>query len=272
MDDERNKRPVKKPENPVREWISDNLRYIILFGAIAIIVVICFFLFSMLASNVSQSAQNNESSITATSENAPTTEATTAPTTEASATQEPTVTEEPAATEEPAVTEEAAADEQTDNAEAGLTESTDAVSETVNRFLNALSTGNADEASAVIDGISSEDLASISEQSYAESYQNVVVYSYSGDEDGTYVAFAKYEYKYSGYDTALPALTQLYLVTAQDGSLKIASDDVQNAKVDYLNSVLENPEVKNLVDSVQQQYDAALAADPALAEYINSMN
>ncbi len=271
MDDERDKRPVKKPENPVREWISDNLRYIILFGAIAIIVVICFFLFSMLASNVSSSAQNSESSTAATIEPTQAAQTTITPTTEP-VTQEPTVTQEPEVTEEPSSNEQADGTDSTENTDTGLAESTDAVSETVNSFLNALSTGNADEAASVVDGISSEDLASISEQSYGESYQNVVVYSYPGDEDGTYVAFAKYEYKCPGYDTLLPALTQLYLITASDGSLKIAADDVQNAKADYLNSVLENAEVKNLIDSVQQQYDAALASDPALAEYINSMN
>ncbi len=270
MDDERNKRPVKKPENPVREWISDNLRYIILFGAIAVIVVICFILFSMLASNVSSSAQNNESSIISANETTPTPTTTVEPT--VTPTTDAQVTAEPDTAEDQTVTEAPSDEEQTENTDTGLTESTDAVSETVNNFLNALSTGNADEAAAVVDGISSDDLASISDQSYGESYQNIVVYSYPGDESGTYVAFAKYEYKYPGYDTALPALTQLYLVTAQDGSLKIASDDVQNSKADYLNSVLENSEVKNLVDSVQQQYDAALASDPALAEYINSMN
>ena len=259
MDEERNKRPVKKVENPVREWISDNLRYIMLIGGIALVVIIAFVLFTVLGSKGGQDTASNKSDVKVTAEPSVTAEPTKAP----EATVTPEVTAEP--TETPAPSKEA-------QESTGLSESGEDVSSVVTRFFNSLSQGNADETAQVVDGISSEDLAAVSEHSYGESYENINVYSYPGDADGTYVAFARYDYKYPGYDTYLPALTQLYLITGQDGSIKIASDAVQNEKADYLNSVLENSDVKDLVENVKQQYDAALASDPALAEYISSMN
>lgn len=265
MDEERNKRPVKKVENPVREWISDNLRYIMLIGGIALVVIIAFVLFTVLGSKGGQNTASNKSDVKVTAEPSVTAEPTKAP----EATVTPEVTAEPTETPAPSqeAQEDAAAQEST-----GLSESGEDVSSVVTRFFNSLSQGNADETAQVVDGISSEDLAAVSEHSYGESYENIKVYSYPGDADGTYVAFARYDYKYPGYDTYLPALTQLYLITGQDGSIKIASDAVQNEKADYLNSVLENSDVKDLVDNVKQQYDAALASDPALAEYVSSMN
>ena len=68
MDEERNKRPVKKVENPVREWISDNLRYIMLIGGIALVVIIAFVLFTVLGSKGGQDTASNKSDVKVTAE------------------------------------------------------------------------------------------------------------------------------------------------------------------------------------------------------------
>lgn len=284
----------KKVENPVREWISDNLRYILLIGVIAIGILAIFFIMkAIVGTGSNQKSQSAESSISSqVTETDIGTPATPTPTQEAAQSPTPTLTVSPQASDETQSTsqtdeqtsqqtEESAAEDQSDTQsqteeaavqENTLTEADGNVSAVVSGYYNALSSGDAQSAAALVEGgLSQEDKDAITSHAYADSYSNVQVYSLQGDVAGSYVVFVSYEYGYAGYDTALPALTMIYVCTGADGNLYIGSDDTQSQKADYMNSLLSDSEVQALQQQTQERYEAALAADPALAAYVNSL-
>ena len=258
--DNNGKRPVKKPENPVREWISDNLRYLILIGVIIIVAVAIFFVARAIMQEGSK--QTNASSVSQQN----TTESTTDITSKSTS----------ADTSSVSIKSESTAATQTPTAEptqeASLTEASGDVSNVITTYFNALSSKDASAAASVLETLSDEDSAAISAGQYASNYTDISVYSYPGDVDGSYFVLAKYNYTYPEYTTLVPALTQFYVFTRDDGSLCIASEETQQSKAALFDEILQRDDVSALVNEVKTQYDAALASDPALAEYINGIS
>lgn len=288
MEDNKRKKPARKPENPMREWISDNLRYIMLFGGIALAVIIIAVAVRMFA-GTDETTDNSSQSVSDTSvtseidsssdteDSSSNTEDETDEVSEESESSSSEVSESESSSSE--TSEPESSETETDQnssaeqeTEETLTDAGEDVSGVVTSYMNALVSGDADAAASVLESITDEDRTAIAQGVYANSYNNFAVYSYPGDTDGSYVAFVRYEYTYPGYSTPVPALTQFYVFTRDDGSLCIASEATQQAKADYLNSILTREDVAQLVSEVQGAYDAALASDPALAEYINSIS
>lgn len=268
MEDNNSKRPKKKPENPIREWISDNLRYIMLFGGIALAAVLIF----VAVRAFSGSRQNDtgaEPTPTVSVSPTPTETPSATPTETPEATQTPEATPTETPTPEPTV--EVTATPEPTPAES-LTEANADVSGVITTYMNSLASADADTAASVLESIDDADRAAISEGAYADSYNNINVYTYPGDVEGSYVAFVRYEYTYAGYGTMLPALTQFYVYTDESGNLRIASEQTQQTKEAYMSELLSRADVSELVSSVQSEYDAALASDPALAEYVASIS
>ena len=120
-------------------------------------------------------------------------------------------------------------------------------------------------------GLSSEQ-AQIEAESDVESYGDVKAYTISGPNDGTYIAFVSSRCKYLGINQTLPMLSEYYLYTTEDGSLKIMDDTDSDAAVtEAMKAALENEEVKNLIEQVQNDYQNALDADASLRAYVESI-
>ena len=67
-------------------------------------------------------------------------------------------------------------------------------------------------------------------------------------------------------------LSEYYLYTTEDGSLKIMDDTDSDAAVtEAMKAALENEEVKNLIEQVQNDYRNALDADASLRVYVESI-
>ena len=125
---------------------------------------------------------------------------------------------------------------------------------------------------AVTDNLTAEEQAQIEAESDVESYGDVKAYTISGPSDGTYIAFVSSRCKYLGINQTLPMLSEYYLYTKEDGSLKIMDDTDSDAAVtEAMKAALENEEVKNLIEQVQNDYQNALDADASLRAYVESI-
>jgi hypothetical protein len=252
MEEKKNRKPVRK-ENPFREWVSDNLRYILLIAAIAVVAAAVVLIVSAVSRHSSaQEPPAAESVGTAedpqdSGEEDP--EGTPVPS------EGPQETATPAPEEEP-VLEPADSD----------------VTAAVTGYLEALAAGDADSLAAYVDELSEEDRAVVENNQRIDAYSNIEVFTYPGPEEDTWVAFASYDYRYAGYDTALPGLTQLYLYQAADGKLQIASDTSEGEIAGYISGILEKEDVKELITSIQKEYDAVLAAHGDLKAYVDGLN
>ena len=284
-------------KDKIREWISDNLRYMLLIGAILLIVAAVLLIVHLvspkndgkssggtvtrsstgnnvpdkktqvkadskadsedstgISSDVSDSA--NDSSADASS-----TDTASAPDAEAEPTSEPEAADDTGNTEN------------TDNTAVSFAaDNVPEVSTVLEQYYTALGARDINGLFAVTDNLTAEEQAQIEAESDVESYGDVKAYTISGPSDGTYITFVSSRCKYLGINQTLPMLSEYYLYTKEDGSLKIMDDTDSDAAVtEAMKAALENEEVKNLIEQVQNDYQNALDADASLRAYVESI-
>lgn len=284
-------------KDKIREWISDNLRYMLLIGAILLIVAAVLLIVHLvspkndgkssggtvtssstgnnvpdkktqvkadskadsedstgISSDVSDSA--NDSSVDASS-----TDTASAPDAEAEPTSELEAADDTSNTEN------------TDNTAVSFAaDNVPEVSTVLEQYYTALGARDINGLFVVTDNLTAEEQAQIEAESDVESYGDVKAYTISGPSDGTYIAFVSSRCKYLGINQTLPMLSEYYLYTTEDGSLKIMDDTDSDAAVtEAMKAALENEEVKNLIEQVQNDYQNALDADASLRAYVESI-
>ena len=284
-------------KDKIREWISDNLRYMLLIGAILLIVAAVLLIVHLVSPKndgkssggtvTSSSTGNNvpdkktqvkadskadsedstgissdvSDSANDSSADASSTDTASAPDAEAEPTSEPEAADDTSNTEN------------TDNTAVSFAaDNVPEVSTVLEQYYTALGARNINGLFAVTDNLTAEEQAQIEAESDVESYGDVKAYTISGPNDGTYIAFVSSRCKYLGINQTLPMLSEYYLYTTEDGSLKIMDDTGSDAAVtEAMKAALENEEVKNLIEQVQNDYQNALDADASLRAYVESI-
>ena len=284
-------------KDKIREWISDNLRYMLLIGAILLIVAAVLLIVHLVSPKndgkssggtvTSSSTGNNvpdkktqvkadskadsedstgissdvSDSANDSSADASSTDTASAPDAEAEPTSEPEAADDTSNTEN------------TDNTAVSFaTDNVPEVSTVLEQYYTALGARDINGLFVVTDNLTAEEQAQIEAESDVESYGDVKAYTISGPSDGTYIAFVSSRCKYLGINQTLPMLSEYYLYTTEDGSLKIMDDTDSDAVVtEAMKAALENEEVKNLIEQVQNDYQNALDADASLRAYVESI-
>ena len=284
-------------KDKIREWISDNLRYMLLIGAILLIVAAVLLIVHLVSPKndgkssggtvTSSSTGNNvpdkktqvkadskadsedstgissdvSDSANDSSADASSTDTASAPDAEAEPTSEPEAADDTSNTEN------------TDNTAVSFAaDNVPEVSTVLEQYYTALGARDINGLFAVTDNLTAEEQAQIETESDVESYGDVKAYTISGPSDGTYIAFVSSRCKYLGINQTLPMLSEYYLYTTEDGSLKIMDDTGSDAAVtEAMKAALENEEVKNLIEQVQNDYRNALDADASLRAYVESI-
>ena len=284
-------------KDKIREWISDNLRYMLLIGALLLIVAAVLLIVHLVSPKndgkssggtvTSSSTGNNvpdkktqvkadskadsedstgissdvSDSANDSSADASSTDTASAPDAEAEPTSEPEAADDTSNTEN------------TDNTAVSFAaDNVPEVSTVLEQYYTALGARDINGLFAVTDNLTAEEQAQIEAESDVESYGDVKAYTISGPSDGTYIAFVSSRCKYLGINQTLPMLSEYYLYTKEDGSLKIMDDTDSDAAVtEAMKAALENEEVKNLIEQVQNDYQNALDADASLRAYVESI-
>lgn len=284
-------------KDKIREWISDNLRYMLLIGAILLIVAAVLLIVHLVSPKndgkssggtvTSSSTGNNvpdkktqvkadskadsedstgissdvSDSANDSSADASSTDTASAPDAEAEPTSEPEAADDTSNTEN------------TDNTAVSFAaDNVPEVSTVLEQYYTALGARDINGLFVVTDNLTAEEQAQIEAESDVESYGDVKAYTISGPNDGTYIAFVSSRCKYLGINQTLPMLSEYYLYTTEDGSLKIMDDTDSDAAVtEAMKAALENEEVKNLIEQVQNDYQNALDADASLRAYVESI-
>ena len=284
-------------KDKIREWISDNLRYMLLIGAILLIVAAVLLIVHLVSPKndgkssggtvTSSSTGNNvpdkktqvkadskadsedstgissdvSDSANDSSADASSTDTASAPDAEAEPTSEPEAADDTSNTEN------------TDNTAVSFAaDNVPEVSTVLEQYYTALGARDINGLFAVTDNLTAEEQAQIEAESDVESYGDVKAYTISVPNDGTYIAFVSSRCKYLGINQTLPMLSEYYLYTTEDGSLKIMDDTDSDAAVtEAMKAALENEEVKNLIEQVQNDYQNALDADASLRAYVESI-
>ena len=280
-------------KDKIREWISDNLRYMLLIGAILLIVAAVLLIVHLVSPKndgkssggtvTSSSTGNNvpdkKTQVKADSEDSTgissdVSDSANDSSADASSTDTASA---PDAEAEPTSAPEAADDtnntENTDNTAVSFAaDNVPEVSTVLEQYYTALGARDINGLFAVTDNLTAEEQAQIEAESDVESYGDVKAYTISGPSDGTYIAFVSSRCKYLGINQTLPMLSEYYLYTTEDGILKIMDDTDSDAAVtEAMKAALEKEEVKNLIEQVQNDYQNALDADASLRAYVESI-
>lgn len=105
--------------------------------------------------------------------------------------------------------------------------------------------------------------------SQVESYSNIKTYSIAAPADGSYVVYVSYDGKVVDIDTLVPSLTQYYLKTNSDDLYYIADPSSDEGAEKFIEEVRESSEVKNLIETVNKACEEAQASDPVLKTFMD---
>ena len=256
----------------VREWISDNLRYILLGLAIVLIVVIGFCVVRLVTGNSSSDSSEApsagsvkeemlKSDKTETEAEAPAPEGETDEVQEGSGSIDTTVDDE-------AVSGTSAAPV----SGASLVKDDTAILTLVKKYYKAVVDQDIVTLEEIVDNWNESVKTNFLQSDVIEDYRNISTYSKQGPVPNSYVIYAYFDGKISGIETLVPSLTLLYAVTGQGGGLLISDRNASSEITDYIASITSDRDVQALIADVNEQCEKAKAADPALKDYMEKQS
>lgn len=223
-----------------REWVSDNLRYMLLILAILVVVGIILLVVHLLSSGSEKEEGKRTPDVSVSSGS--------------------DAASDSGKANQPEAGKEFAAE---NNAQ---------VSAVATTYFTALASKDMETVKKTVDTLSAEDEAQIEAEDRVERYNDITTYTLDGPEDGTYIAFVNYNCKYKDIETQLPMLVELYMYTGSGGSLVIASDVESDPELTAaMNEALQQEKVKELVGNVNASYEQAMESDPELKAYVASI-
>ena len=213
-----------------REWLSDNLRYILLGLAILIVLVLLFFGIKALTSVFSKDDE---------------------PKTQA---------EEPVESSDDAEKEETQDEKKDENV---LQKNAyPEVNSLIDSFYTAWGQKNVEQMKELTDSFDATDEAKVSNASYIENYSNVTVYTKQGLTEDSFVVFVSYDLKFTDVETAAPGLSQLYVMKNDEDRFIIHNDDSNEEINAYMAEVTQDADVQALITEVETRLNEAMDADP----------
>lgn len=236
-----------------REWLSDNLRYILLGLAIILIVVIGFCVVKLIMSSSGSDSKKENQVSTESVQSADMTE------TEVS-------TENSGTAQAGASTVQGAAE-----GTSSLALNDTAILTLVKKYYAAVAAKDIVTLESIVSPWDDEVKENVlRNDGVIESYNNISTYSKKGPVDNSYVVFVYFEGKVVNIETLVPSLSMLYLTTDTSGNLVVSDRNSSQEVADYIESVRSDADVQALVTDVDAQCEKAMNSDPALKAFMDS--
>lgn len=226
-----------------REWLSDNLRYFMLGGAILIIVVVLFC--GIRACSGSNKGNSGD---------------------------EQKTTSEDQGNVPSSPISEGESDEKKEDANPMETADAD-VTALITSYYQALGEKDIATLKTLEDDFTPSDESKVTNlKDYIEGYEVGDVYTKKGMTDDSYVVYACFSYICQGVETKAPALTQFYVYKNREGNWVINNGALQDSEISaYMEKQLSDSDVSALIKKVQNELDQAQQSDPSLEEFLNGL-
>ena len=223
-----------------REWLSDNLRYFMLGGAILLIVVVLFFgIRAFMGSGKGDSSKDTaDEQVTADNDQGN-------------------------------VPSSPANDGETDGKKDAnpMEKANEEITSLIKSYYTALGDKDITTLRTLVDNLAPADESKITNAKYIEGYEAGDIYTKKGLDDDSYVVYSCFYYICQGIDTKVPALAEFYVVKDTDGNwyyLNPVSDGTRGAmKTGWFKDVDGNWYYLNLVsDGTQGAMKTGWFTDP----------
>ena len=232
-------------KDKIREWISDNLRYMLLIGAILLIVAAVLLIVHLVSPKNDGKSSGGTVTSSSTGNNVPDKKTQVKADSKADSEDSTGISSD---------VSDSANDSSADASSTDTASAPDAEAEPTSEPEAADDTSNTENTDNTAVSFAADNVPEVS--TVLEQY-----YTALGARD------------INGLFAVTDNLTaEYYLYTKEDGSLKIMDDTDSDAAVtEAMKAALENEEVKNLIEQVQNDYQNALDADASLRAYVESI-
>ena len=245
----------------IREWISDNLRYILLGVAALLIVLMVFFVVRLVTRGSGKNDDSGSAGRTVVQDEGQV---------QQKPADDPGDVENDLGVDEPA-TEAGDVSEGPDESVSNLQKDDPDVLALVKDYYSARAAKDITTLSQIVTPWDSATQDYLLQKDLIESYNEISTYSEKGLEDGSYVVFTSFKAKIPNFETLVPGLRMQYLVTEED-TLKVYADYESDTKIsEFVTSVSKDADVQQLLAEVNREYEEALAGDEALAAYLKDL-
>lgn len=228
-----------------KEWLSDNLRYFMLGGAILVIVAVLFFGIRACVGSGKGASDEDQKTV-----------------------QDNSQGNDPSSPEDDGETNDGKKEDANP-----LEEGSADISAFMHSYYRALGERDIAALRTLVSDLTASDESRITNaKDYIEAYTPGNVYTKKGLDDNSYVVYTCYSYICTGIDTPVPSLGYAYVVKDSKNIYKILGAADQNTKIStYMENLLNDADVQQLRTRVQAEYDAAQKNDPDLAEFLNGL-
>ena len=222
-----------------REWLSDNLRYILLGLAVILVIIIGICIFRLVGGSSSKKKETDRqtTAVTASQED-----------------QKSTETVKPVSLSAPEAGE-------------GLTMNDEKLLALAKKYYSAVTAEDDATLATIVDPWND----SVKAETYAlnekfNSFDNITTYSKDGPVDDSWLVYVYCECRVDGVDTGIPTLLNpLVVLTADSSDLVISSNRSEYA--DYINESNASEPVQALIDDVNRQYEELKGANSQVKNY-----
>lgn len=140
-------------------------------------------------------------------------------------------------------------------------------------YYNAVAMGDEEVLNRVCDKVEEKDMLRFLETAkYIDHYPVLDIYTKPGFSEGDTVAYVYFKVIFKGKEAEYPGYQRLYISTAEDGSKFIKRSNSTNEVNEYLEKVSAAPDVVELINRVEVEYNNLMAEQPDLLIYLKDLN
>lgn len=140
-------------------------------------------------------------------------------------------------------------------------------------YYNAMATGDEETLRSLCDEISDKDMYRYLELSqYIDYYPTLEIYTKTGPEEGSVVAYVYYKISFVGHEEEVPGYQALYICTNDQGDLYIKRGENSQEVNDYIKTISTQDDVVEFNNKITVEYNELMVEHPEVLQYISELD
>ena len=147
-----------------------------------------------------------------------------------------------------------------------------AVNELMKKYYQAMADGDVETLLTIAEGLDQKEQIKIVKKSeYIESYPVVTCYTKKGLAEDTFIVYAYYEVKLTGFEECAPGLNTWYVVGDNAGKYVVSAGEQSADVIAYCESVSAQDDVVDLFNTVQVKYNDIKTNNVELSAFLDEL-